>query len=190
MTIAFVRLEGMARMSSARAGLVAACLAVLPLAGRAQTFDISYSGTDVSGFTYGTTTGSGSFTLAGGVLSEFTFTVEQSAGAGQTDSFTWGLADLDGSFADTLNGDAITALSFTTDSQPGFYTVNTSFILGGLSVGDAETYNADVGALTAGTLTVTPAGMPVPEPAALWVFGIGLLGLAAPGVRQRAPSPG
>jgi hypothetical protein len=167
-------------MLSLRICLVAACVSALPFAARAQTFDISYAGTDSgAGLTVGTTTGTGSFTLSGGVLSAFTFTVEQSAGAGQTDSFTWGLADLDGTFADTLNGGTITALSFMTDVQAGYYTPNTLFTVTDLLPGDAETSDFDVGALTIGTVTVTPDGTPLPEPGSLAALSVGLLGLAA-----------
>jgi hypothetical protein len=151
----------------------------MPLLARAQTFDMSYAGTDVSGATYGTTTGTGSFTLTSGTVSAFTLTIEQSAGPGMTDTFTWGLTDLEGGLSYTLTGDAITALSFTTDTQPGFYTPDTSFEVTDLETGDAFTFAGDVGTLTIGTLSVSPAPTSIPEPGALGVFGLGLLGLTA-----------
>ena len=174
------------------AAILAASLAAFSTgSAHAQTFDMSYTGADGGfGFTTGAS-GSGSFTLDGlGNVTAFTFTLDQYnniGGTPETDVFTYGLADLftagpggtDNSFAATISGDSVTALSFLTDSQAGYWTPDSQFQVSDLANGDANSFNSDVGNLTVGTLVVSAETTPVPEPASMLVLATGLLGLAA-----------
>ncbi len=157
---------------------------------RAQTFDITYSGSDVSGgFTNGAS-GSGSFTVdAFGNLTAFTFTLDQYTtynNTPETDVFTYGISDvagLNGSFFNAIvSGGQLISLNLLTDEQPGYYTPDTAFGVIDLGQGDAFTVNfEDVGTLTSGTVFVTPVGGrgSVPEPGTVTVLGIGMAGVVA-----------
>jgi hypothetical protein len=171
------------------AGLSFATMLGAPVfAARAQTFDITYSGSDVSGgFTNGAS-GSGSFTLdAFGNLTAFTFTLDQYTtynNTPETDVFTYGISDvagLNGSFFNAIvSGGQLISLNLLTDEQPGYYTPDTAFGVMDLGQGDAFTVDfEDVGTLTSGTVFVTPVGGPVPEPGTLTVLGIGMAGVVA-----------
>ena len=166
------------------AAILAAGLAVFSAdAASAQTFNMSYTGVDAGlGFTNGAS-GSGSFTLNGsGNLTAFSFTLDQyynNGGTPETDVLSYAMADLGGSFSATLSGSVVTTLSFVTDYQNGYWTPNTMFTVLDLLPGDANSYNFDAGGLTVGTLVVSAASTPIPEPASALLLGAGLLGLAA-----------
>lgn len=73
----------------------------------------------------------------------------------------------------------MTALSLTTDSQPGYYTPNQFFEVIDLGAGDAFTSDLDTGPITVGTVTVTPAASATPEPSTLSLLALGLAGIFA-----------
>jgi hypothetical protein len=161
------------------------------LQAKADDFSISYSGTD-AGFGFASSaTGAGSFSVDSlGDLTAFSLTIDQVCAPGncsgpETDVFTYGLVDITG-FSVTENAGIVSALSFSTDYQPGFYTPDTEFILTDLGTGDASTYNFDTGPITVGTLTVTPAIAATPEPSTLSLLGLGLA--AALGLQMRKRS--
>jgi hypothetical protein len=163
--------------NNSRAALLGACFAVLSPAARAGTFDLSYTGIDAgNGITVGTTTGTGSFDLSGGKLTAFSLTLFESVATGQTDTFTWDLSDV-ANFNYTLAGGNFTALAFSTDYKPGFYTLGQNFSIIDLLAGDAFTSNGDLGPITIGSLTVTPQSTTVPEPVSAMVLGVGLAGV-------------
>jgi hypothetical protein len=159
--------------------LALAAFSVLSVSAKAGTFDFTYSGT-------GPTTGSGSFTTndsndpAGiGDLSAFTLSITENDGTpGQNDIFTWGLGDLT-AFDASYIGNTLTALSFTTCNTysclaPGNYTPNQYFEVTDLGVGDAGTFNPDIGQITVGTVTFQPASSVVPEPSSFALLGLGV----------------
>ncbi len=160
----------------------------LPTAAPAQTFDLSFNGTDTTGGGTNGTTATGSFTLdsaADGTyaladVTGFTLTMTEPSAAG-TDVFTFGLGDLI-SLDATVAGGSITAFDLMTDVQMATYNYNEGLWVMDLGVNDTTAYNFDL-PVAVGTIEVTPAPA-VPEPAAMAVFAAGLAGLTV--LRRRA----
>lgn len=164
------------------------------------TYDVTYTGTGISGGSPSTVTGSGSFTISftsvpgmAATLTAFDFmdTVTETGGNPSTSTFTYGLANVNYSvfqLAGTLDNPVLADATIETaflDGSPSVVPANFTLQYAAVSpLGSTLTTSGNAGYQTNGPITVTPASSGAPEPATLPAMGLlGFLGVI--GIRRR-----